>query len=334
MLPSADRLGNAILAHNFRWFIRVRWVAVAILVLAELVSNFVPAIMTGLGLIPPHRWPWVLAAVLAAANLIFWMLSRRLTGGSQDKFTQNSIWFQIVTDLAVVTILVHFVGSTSTFISFIYLFHIVLACIFFSPGQSLLITLMAAGLYLLCVGLELLAISPSVGIVPFCASHVADKKLAVLSAVSAVLVWLVVWYLVAALAKIVRERGRLLEIANQRLLAADQEKNRIMLRTTHDLKAPFSGIESNIQVLKLQYWDQIPDVVKDIVQRIEARAQTLSDRIKDILLLGDLRAQIEPAAAPETMDLGQVLQDVVEELEVKARERRIAFRLQPTKPLR
>lgn len=333
-MASADGLGSAVLAHNVRWFIKVRWIAVAILVLAGLVSNFAPAILTGLGLIPPHRWPWILALSLAVANLVFRMLSRHLTEKSSDKTVKGNLWLQIAADLAAVTILVHCVGSTHTFISFIYLFHIMLACIFFSPARSLLVTLTAAGLYLLCVSLELLEIWPAAGMVPLYASHVADKKIAVISAVSAVLVWLVVWYLVAALAKIVRERGRLLEIANQRLLAADQEKNRIMLRTTHDLKAPFSGIESNIQVLKLQYWDQIPDSVKDIVQRIEARAQTLSDRIKDILLLGDLRTRMEPAAAPETMDLGQVLQEVAEELEDKARARRIVIRLQPTKPLR
>lgn len=327
-MAPADGLGGAVLVHNVRWFIWVRWVVVAVFVLAGLVSNFVPAIVTGMGLIPPRRWPWILALSLAVANLVFRMLSRHLTGKSFDKTVKGNLWLQIAVDLAAVTILVHCVGSTHTFISFIYLFHIVLACIFFSPAQSLLVTLTAAGLYLICVGLELLEIWPGAGMVPLYASHVTDKKLAVISAVSAVLVWLVVWYLVAALAKIVRERGRLLEIANQRLLAADQETNRIMLRTTHDLKAPFSGIESNIQVLKLQYWDQIPDSVKDIVQRIEARAQTLSDRIKDILLLGDLRTRMEPVAAPETMDLDQVLQKVAEELEDKARARRIVIRLQ------
>ena len=333
-LASADGLGSAVLVHNVRWFIWVRWIVVAVLLLAGLVSNFAPAIVTGLGLIPPRRWPWIMAVGLTAANIVFWMLTRHLTDKSPDKTVKGNMWLQIAVDLAVVTILVHCVGSTSTFVSFTYLFHVVLACIFFSPARSLLVTLTAAGLYLLCVGLELLEIWPAAGMVPLYASHVvAGRKLAVISAVSAVFVWLVVWYLVAALAKIVRERGRLLEAANQRLLAADQEKNRIMLRTTHDLKAPFSGMESNIQVLKLQYWDQIPDSVKDIVQRIEARAQTLSDRIKDILLLGDLRTRMEPAAAPETMDLGQVLQEVVEELEDKARERRIAIRLQP-KPLR
>lgn len=325
-LPPNDGLGSAVLVHNVRWFIRVRWVVAAVLVLAGGVSHFVPSLVTSLGLAPPRQWTWQLAAALAAANVIFWLASRTLSATSSARMVACNIWPQIAVDLGVVTLLVHCVGSTSTFIPFTYLFHIVLACIFFAPAQSFLVTLTASALYLLCVRLETLGIWYAQGMIPLDTRPVCNADLSMLLAFSAVFVWLVVWYLVSTLSSLVRERDRQLESANQRLLVADEEKNRLMLRTTHDLKAPFSGIESNIQRLKLQYWEQLSAPVQELVDRIEARGLTLSDRIRDILLLGDLRT-CTPPPAPERIDLAHLLRDIGDELDGKAQERHIKLQI-------
>ena len=326
-LPPGEGLGSAVLVHNVRWFIGVRWVVVAVFVLASCVTHFCPAILSTLGLVPAHRWTWrSLAVALATANVIFVLLSRPLTEKSSERLVTANIWLQILVDLAVVTVMVHYVGSTSTFIAFTYLFHIVLACIFFTPVESLLVTLLAAVLYLLCVRLEGLGLWPPTGMVPLDARLNPSGDFGLLYAASAVFVWLVVWYLVSTLSKTVKERDRLLESANQRLVVADEEKNRLMLRTTHDLKAPFSGIESNIQRLKSQYWDQLAAPVKEIVDRIEARGKTLSDRIRDILLLGDLRTRA-PVPVQERVELDRLLKEVGEELEGKAQERQVRLQI-------
>ncbi len=43
----------------------------------------------------------------------------------------QGLWLQIMLDLAVLTVVVHYLGSLETYAPFMYLFHIVLACIFF-----------------------------------------------------------------------------------------------------------------------------------------------------------------------------------------------------------
>ena len=326
--PLHDGLGSAVLVHNVRWFIRVRWVVVAVFVLAGAIAAVMPGLVTMLGLVPPYDWTWQLAGVLAAANVCFGLLARHLTTASSNRLVAGNIWLQIVTDLIVVTFLVHCAGSTSTFIAFTYLFHIVLACIFFAPAQSLLVTLVAANLYLLCVCLEVLGLWPPAGMEPLYARQILSRNLALVFAASAVFVWLVVWYLVSTLSQIVKERDRLLESANQRLRVADEEKNRLMLCTAHDLKAPFSGIESNIQMLKSLHWDQLPPPARELVSRIERRGQTLSTRISDMLLLGELRTQTTPATEPERVDLAQLLQEVREELDAQAQSRHVRLQLQ------
>jgi two-component system phosphate regulon sensor histidine kinase PhoR len=98
-----------------------------------------------------------------------------------------------------------------------------------------------------------------------------------------------------------------------------------MLLTTHDLKAPFGGIESNIQVMKHQYWDQISDPVRKIVDRIDVRAQTLRERINAILLLGKLRSLEASQRSRRAVDLQSISASVAEELEEKAGARGIVI---------
>ena len=269
-LPEQGGLGNDVLLHNARWFTKLRWIAVSAVILAGLAGTFAPAFFRGIGLVPPVRWPWILAAVLVAANCLFTILAGRLRDDSSQSAIKATIWLQIVIDLIVLTVLVHIVGSTTTFVSFAFLFHIALACIFFPPRESLLVAVLASGLFGACVVLETFEIVHAGGMVAHAPSVPHSGRLLNLAfAGTAVFIWFIVWYLVSALSEAVRRRDRQLRAANERLMKADQEKTLQVLRTTHELKAPFSGIESNIQILKLQHWNEIPESVRGIVERIE-----------------------------------------------------------------
>ncbi len=96
-----------------------------------------------------------------------------------------------------------------------------------------------------------------------------------------------------------------------------------MLVTTHDLKAPFAGIESNIQILKYQFWNEVPSSVRTIINRIDLRAQTLRERIKDILILGDLKSRSLTKKNSRPVDLKAAMNNVLEELTEKAEGRKV-----------
>ncbi|MBI2440490.1 MAG: HAMP domain-containing histidine kinase [Lentisphaerae bacterium] len=317
----------AVFVNNAKWFIRIRWLAVGVLALTGVLGTLFPATITELGFVPPIRWPWALAVILAGANLCFWILARKLNEAAELRLAENNIWLQILVDLAIVTLLVHIVGSTTTFISFIYLLHVVLACVFFSIRQSLLVTMLAANAYLLCVVLELTGVWPAGGVLLHAEYPHAPIMLDIAFAASAVFIWLVVWYLVSHLAETLRRRDRQLSLANAALKAADQEKNLQVLRTTHDLKAPFSGIESNIHILRFQHWDALPPAARAILENIETRAQVLRERIRDIFILGELRSQAPGADSDSQTDLQAVIKTVIEDLADKAQSRTIELRV-------
>jgi signal transduction histidine kinase len=142
---------------------------------------------------------------------------------------------------------------------------------------------------------------------------------------SAVLIWWVVWYLVSTLSEALRRRDLQLNAANEQLLRADQEKNRHMLMTVHELKVPFAGIESKIDALKVQHWATIPPAVGAILERIDLQAQLLSERINGILLLGNLKSKDTSQESLSPVDVAPLIDTVLKNLEQKAQERRIQF---------
>ena len=318
-------LGNSVLLNNAKWFARIRWFIIFLFLLAGSLGFLIPEIIANLGFTPPHIWPWVLAGILITANACFLIASKKLNSNSSRVSIAANIWLQIIIDLIVVTILVHIIGSTQTFISFTYLFHIALACIFFPPSNSLIVTILASVMYMTCIIMELLGILPAACI--FTNPQYALIRSGTLTAItagSAVVIWFVIWYLVSHLSEFVRVRDIQLDRLNEELIRIGQAKNRLMLQTTHDLKAPFAGIESNIQTLRLQHWDEMSNPIRSILERIEVRSEALRERIKDILLLGELRTHIAEPALSTSVDLQSVINSVVEELVEKAEERKIS----------
>ena len=112
------------------------------------------------------------------------------------------------------------------------------------------------------------------------------------------------------------------------LQQADEDKNRQMLRVTHDLKAPFSGIESSIQVLKHVHWDLLPEGAQKIITKIEVRSETLRSRIGEILTLGSLRSGHVSGKSASPTDLRELLVDVVEELRGLATQKQVMVSLE------
>ncbi|MEI6564075.1 MAG: HAMP domain-containing sensor histidine kinase [bacterium] len=316
-------LGGDILLQNARWFTRIRWVVVGVLFAFGALCRGFPEALAQLSIVPAAWWPWTLASGLISLNLIFVFLLRPSREPFVHPFVVTYTWLQILADLIILTILVHEVGSTDTFIAFAYLFHIVMACIFFVPKDSLLVTVLAAVMFLGCWTLETtgILIRQSLLVPP---PSPLTPIMAFINAISAVFIWFVVWYLTSTISKAVRERDRKLATANDLLMAADREKNLLMLRTTHDLKAPFSGIETHIEMLKTQDWDALPATARAKIESIEVRAATLRERIKDILLLGELRKATDQDDQDEPVDLNKVLSAVIADMSIKASQRRVS----------
>ena len=321
----ANGLSGAVLLLNARWFIRIRWIVVILLAGFGVAGALLdPQFLGRFGFLPPGWWPLCLAGTLALLNMgaIWWVhhLSTRTTW----RGVAANIWFQITSDLVILTGLVYLIGSTTTVVSFTYLFHITMACIFFGRRDSFIVTLLSAMLFLAMVVAQCVGFIPRAGILVPGACGPTDVLPTAIFAVPTVFVWLIVWYLVSSLSNKVRQRDLDLDAANHRLIRADEETNLQMLRVAHDLKAPFSGIESSIQVLKQLHWDEMTANVRQLISKIDGRSANLRARIGDILMLGSLRSAHEEKRVVKQVYLREMLEAVLLDVKDQAEAKNIS----------
>ena len=315
-----------LLLHDARWFTGIRWVVVLVLLGIGAFGLLWPesmAVRSGMAL--SHCcWPFALAAALTVLNMISLNWLRKIAAQAPGAAVMRNLWFQIVSDLAVLTVLVYFAGLTETPMAFAFLFHIVLACIFFDRRSSFFVTSLSAVLFLMAVLVVETGLLPRHSILVAQATGLAPV---IVQVGFSIFVWFVVWYLASSISDMVRRRDHELASANARLRQADEDKNRQMLRVTHDLKAPFSSIENFVQVLKHVHWDLLPEGAQSIIGKIEARAGTLRARIGEILTLGSLRSGHVSGKSDIPTALRELLVDVVEELKELASHKQVSVAL-------
>jgi signal transduction histidine kinase len=140
-------------------------------------------------------------------------------------------------------------------------------------------------------------------------------------------IWLVVWYLASYLSSMVRQRDLELTETNARLVAAQEERARHMLATTHQLKAPFAAIYSNAQLLLQGYCGEIPDEALQVIQRITSRSRRLTTEIQEMLQLANLSSTSQQSLPQTRMVSTDLLMWCKSQVEPIARERGVTFKM-------
>ena len=327
---SEGALPQALLVKYVTWFCQLRWVVILILLTFGMVCLRPPTVL-GLTLRSRPLWPWVTAACLILANVCF-LLHVRLSSRSGTPNGAAGLWCQIIVDLVVLTAVVHAVGIHETCVPFAYVFHIVLACIFFSGLQSLAVTALACALLTACAVGEFAGVLPAASIYADATIPRADIPVGVFVTrlASYQAAWVVVWYLTSHLSALVRRRDLELAEANQRLVSSQSERASHMLRVTHELKSPFAAIHANTQLLLEGYCGVIPEGALPVLQRISARSRRLAVEIQDMLQLANLNSPSIGEVALVDLDLVAVLDWCVSHVKALAESRKVALRVSST----
>lgn len=317
------------LTKNIFWFCRIRWIMIVLLV-SFATLGFFPKMFYAYNLRLRPDWPFIVAGILAVANWGFLWHARQLKQSAKDA-TVN-LWSQIALDLLLVTVTVHYIGCLETYIPFLYLFHIVLACIFFSRSQSFVVVVIASALYVGCVVMGLVSHS-SPGIYLNSVLRKQSEEVAFFNVASAIAIWLGVWFLTSRLSVMMRDQSNELEEKNRLLVNAQEKTAKSMLHTTHELKAPFAAIQVNTQLLLKGECGDIPDKVREIIRRIDERSRWLSFEIQEMLQLADLRSTTQESLNWVEINLTEALKWCMDQIRPMAQERGITIdtHMKPTR---
>jgi signal transduction histidine kinase len=148
-------LAEADLAYSNDWFIRLRWIAGVGVLAGALFVSTIPK--TGI----PAAPLWVIGVCILLYNLIFFLIARgaRTSGGSANAYRRLA-YAQMIMDWLAITLLVQFTGGIVSPLTFFYVFHVVIACMFFSPKVSFAFTFLAIFLFTTIVVLQYFSVLP------------------------------------------------------------------------------------------------------------------------------------------------------------------------------
>ena len=213
-----------------------------------------------------------------------------------------------------------------------YLFHIVLACIFLPYARSLAVALAGMGMYLACLimestgaigtgsvlaGIGVGSAMPDRGAIPVTVLAVQFLSVGFVS--------LTVWYLASRLSNDLRRRDEELLAINGRLEAATEER-----------AEPHAADDAPVEGAVCGHSCKRPDpagralrppspAAVVVVEQIAARCEALSRGITAMLQLSNLRSQAQNPPSPVPLDLSDTVRSCLAAMKPQAEKRGILF---------
>jgi signal transduction histidine kinase len=148
-------LAEADLAYSNDWFIGLRWIAGVGVIVGALLVALIPK--TGIPILPL----WVIGACILLYNLVFYLIVRRIKSSARPpNIYLRLAHAQMILDWLAITALVQFTGGVVSPLTFFFVFHVVIASMFFKPKASFAFTFLAIFLFTAVITLEYFSILP------------------------------------------------------------------------------------------------------------------------------------------------------------------------------
>ncbi|MFC1761830.1 sensor histidine kinase [Planctomycetota bacterium] len=265
------------------WLVELRWVATAALVITITVSKKL------MGIALPTPSLYLLSGIIFVYNILIYSLLKILTirlRGSSGEAIGRIITFQISIDLVILTAILHFSGGIENPFFLFFVFHMIIASILRSRGQSYLQATLAVFLLGGMVLLECYGHLPNYPLTGFVETGLYAQQTYVLSFlfVFSITLYLIV-YMTTSIAAQLRAQQESLEQANAQLEEKDTIKNNYVLRVTHDIKGHLAAIESLVTIVNDEMVGPLNDKQKDLVDRAHRRTVKCMAFIQALLRL-------------------------------------------------
>lgn len=299
------------LVDRIGWAVRMRWLFIGVCFLVALFAGL-PFAPEGLEAI---YFVGVGVALLIANGFYHGQARKAHLHCYSIRELRRLCFVQVLGDYIALAVVVYALGTIETPALFLVLPNIVIAALFFTRLQGLLVTLLA----ILIVSAPLLL--EATGVIPEQSLFDSPLKQTVLNEpwalvalfLALVMCVLLCWYLVSTITERLIRNELELEQSYEQLVRLDEERTRAVLRGTHELKAPLAAIKSYVYTLRDGYAGPIPERAQTIVDRIGRRCDRLLAKITDIMRLSNLRTYVYTGTQFEDVNLFDALSQFVGE---------------------
>jgi signal transduction histidine kinase len=304
-----------------KWFIRIRWVAVIILFVANYFAKHIFDISI------QDKSIYVLAIVLLALNVLHTLILKRIASKESSRIIRRikqAIHLQIVTDLVVLTFILHYSGGIENPLILFYFFHMIIASSIFSTLGSYFYAAFAVVLVALLVFLECYGIIPHYPLEGF-VSHDLYKNTFYIFGTG--FVFVITSILIVSLSHMIIYRSIKSEETyvktNVELENKDKLKNEYVLRVTHDIKGHVAAILSCLEVIRSGIAGSLSKVQEEFANRAYERTELLSAFVKNLLNL--TKKRLKHDSEFEEFSLKDLISKVVNSVQILARDKSIDF---------
>ena len=307
--------------HFTKWFIRIRWIAISVLIVATLVVKHI------LNISVREVSIYIVAATLLGLNVIHRIILQRIKKEGNDNAIRKikyEIHFQIITDLILLTLILHYSGGVENPLILFYFFHMIIASSIFSTVQSYLyafFTLLLIGSLAL---LEYYSIIPHYSLEGFISANLYQNTMYVFGTgfVFACTSGLVVFLSHMIIYRSIKTEETYVK-TNIELENKDKLKNEYVLRVTHDIKGHIAAILSCLEVVRSKATGSLNPVQEEFTNRAFERTEVLSGFIKDLLNL--TRKRLKHDYELEEYSLIDLINKIIKPMQSLAKDKSIDF---------
>jgi len=308
-------------AHIFflKWFIRIRWIAIVLLV----ISNYV--VSQFLNITVQTNKIYILAVILLFLNIFHSFVLKSIKKDSGNEVIpriKRNIHFQIITDLFILTLLIHYSGGIENPLILFYFFHLIIASSIFSTFLSYMYAVLALTLTALMSILECFSVIPHYPLEGFISHELYKNPLYVFGAgfIFTCTAIMVVWLSHMIIHRSIKSEETYVR-TNIELENKDKLKNEYVFRVTHDIKGHVAAIMSCLEVVRSELTGTLNEVQEEFLNRAYERAGFLSEFIGDLLNL--TRKRLKHDVEFEEFSLPEVIAKTLTPVRILVRDKSI-----------
>jgi signal transduction histidine kinase len=317
-------------------FVKMRWLVVLGIIAVTLFSKYVFNI--SFNIFPV----FILCSFILAYNLWMYLWSRRLSRVENEiviRQAQISGYVQVLLDLGILTVLLHYTGGVTNPFVFVYVIHTTAASILLTNRRAYELTTIAVGMAAALAFLEYSGVIGHVSLTGFIPVNIYQQ----LNYVTSIIVTLALLaytstYISTAVAGELRQQHLKVNQLRDQLQEEDKRELqrfsgevarlkdeqtrfiRLLNVVTHDLQAPLVAVQSCVSYVLDGYAGEVSDEQKDWLQRGSRRIEGLLVLITDLLdipriELGQLKKEMAEVS------LNEVVSNALEGLEITAQKK-------------
>lgn len=304
-----------------KWFIRIRWYAIIVLIISTyIVKNLIN--------LPIHDVPiYFLSLILFSLNSLHTLFLEEIKKKESSRviiWIKREIHFQIITDLIILTLILHYSGGIENPIILCYFFHMIIASSIFSTFESYLHTSFALILIALIAFLECYGVLPHYHLEGFANHDLFQNKFFIFGTGS---IFVAISILLVSLTHMIVTKSIKIEETyvktNLELEQKDKLQNEYVLRVTHDIKGHLAAIISCLDVVRGKIIGPLNERQEEFINRASERTQLLVGFIKDLLNL--TRKRLKQEAEFEQFSIRDLIYKIVSHIQVLAADKSIEF---------